>query len=45
MKHGIFVENCHDCHIALDEKFKSLQMSKCTNIVLRVNSCVSGVEI
>jgi adenylyl cyclase-associated protein len=45
MKHGIFIENCKDCTINILEKFKSLQMNNCANIVLVVDSCVSGVEV
>jgi adenylyl cyclase-associated protein len=45
MKHGIFIENCKDCGITILDKFKSLQMSNCSNITLLVDSCVSGVEV
>jgi len=45
MKHGLFIENCSNCQIKIDSKFKSLQMSKCENVTLSVKSCVSGVEI
>lgn len=45
MKHGCFIENCHDCIITIDDKFKSLQMNKSSNITLVVNNCVSGVEV
>lgn len=45
MKHGIFIENCSNCKIKIDSKFKSLQLNKCENITLSVKSCVSGVEL
>lgn len=45
MKQGIFIENCKDCVINIDDKFKSLQMNNSSNIVLVVGSCVSGVEV
>ena len=44
MKHGIFLENCHDSALSIEDKFKSLQMNKCKNITLIVNKCISGVE-
>ena len=45
MKHGLFIENCNNSVITIDDKFKSLQMNKSSNVVLIVNTCVSGVEI
>jgi adenylyl cyclase-associated protein len=45
MKHGIFVDNCKDCSIRINDKFKSLQMNNCVNVALEVQHCVSGVEV
>ena len=44
MKHGLFIENCNDCTISIDDKFKSLQMNKSSNVTLIVTSCARGVE-
>lgn len=44
MKYGIFIENCTDCVIIIEDKFKSLQMNKAKGVTLVVNNCVSGVE-
>jgi len=43
MKHGIFIENCTDCTIEILDKFKSLSLNKSLNVILTVNSCISGV--
>lgn len=45
MKHGLFIENCKDCVITIDDKFKSLQMNNSSSVILSVNTCVSGVEV
>ena len=45
MKHGVFVENCNGTLIKIEGKFKSLQMNQCNDVILVVNSCVSGVEV
>jgi len=45
MKNGIFIENCKDCVITIDSKFKSLSMNNSFGIILIVQSCVSGVEV
>ena len=45
MKHGIFVENCHETVIFIEGKFKSLQMNKCVGLTLVTQSCISGIEV
>lgn len=45
MKHGVFVENCTDSVVMIEDKFKSIQMNKSKNMTIVVRSCISGVEI
>lgn len=45
MKHGVFVENCADCVVIIEDKFKSIQMNKSKNVTIVVRNCISGVEI
>ena len=45
MMTGIFFENCKRTHLKIDAKFKSIIISKCEEVILEMNSCISGVEV
>ena len=45
MMTGIFFENCKRTHLKVDAKFKSIIISKCEEVILEMNSCISGVEV
>lgn len=45
MMTGIFFENCKRTHLKVDAKFKSIIINKCEEVILEMNSCISGVEV
>lgn len=46
MKTMMMVSNCKKCTIDLSKtKFKSLMLKSSDDVVLKINSCITGIEI